>query len=140
MLRYLKFNLFEDKLNFLAPQTYSSFQSPDLSHSISNHQLGNIGVSSEPSLSFSTWNRHVDDHQHLLSIHSKFEEFLKSSKAEKAECPFPCLPGNQDARQEGSQGCTVSTFMRLKVEVRSLQQAVVEVLESHAQHQWSSVV
>ena len=37
MLRYLKFNLFEDKLNFLAQQTYSSFQSPDLSHSISNH-------------------------------------------------------------------------------------------------------
>ena len=34
---YLKFHVFENKLNFLAPEIYSSFQFPDLSHSISNH-------------------------------------------------------------------------------------------------------
>lgn len=135
--RYLKFNVFKNKLKFLAPQIYSSSHFPNLGHSISNCPFGKWGtlqsVLIAPSLSPPRVGMFVATS--ICEHPSYIWEILQTSYSGSQGLPFPVSLAVrvQAFDPVKTPSFTVSTFMRVEVEVYSLGRAVGEVLASHAQ-------
>ena len=105
-------------------------------HLLNDWEL-HLGINFDYSFSFTTWRRHVCGHQHSYEYLFYIEKFLKLSKME-ARTSF--LASFIARVQRGSTSCTACPFMRSDIEVCSLGLAIVQVLISHVQHQWSPVV